>query len=1277
MEKQRWFFSFALSMFFLLLCVVETLPIWAADQGSAFIKVTGPWQGSVFGDVGGQDKITAENFAITELDAHIVKLKSGNNRGKIASTAEGIAFYFQAVPAEVNFDLTAKVRVEAFDLNNQVSFGLMVRDQVYYNEAVKEGLGNYLALGPVDAAKEPAKTVFFRTDSLVKLGDLSVEPKPAAGQEYDLRLRKAGQTYELTFGQEVPVVIEDVSFFSGETLFVGLFTARNTTVVFTDYELRVDHRKVDRLEIDVTALKQEYLLGEELDLTGLVVTAVDADGKQETLAAGDYIVTGFDASQAGTNTLTLNYLGAIGRVKLEIKPLSCTKLELKHYPVQTTYYPGDPFDPEGLAVVGIYNDGYKREELTTEQYTLAISGAEHSGDTYIFTTAGEKTVTVTAAENPAVQTSFTVFVHDATLTRLEIRQAPKKQLYFLGEEFDPAGLVLYAKYSNGNEVRLMPTAYTISPLDSTTVGTKEVAIAHKGQQAFLGLRVKAKEVVGVEITGYPRTTYYVGEALDLTGLEIAKVYDNGEQGVIPSAGYWVDTAGFDTAKVGTGALRLVPADLTLKPVTMPVTVREKPGHHWKSVIFGQSTSAQRNYVEVKEDGVIKLTALEGGGKVATDHDGITFYYTVIDAVKDNFSLSADIRVLAYAKNPHDGQEAFGLMARDAIGNDGESGVFAANMVGVGGFSGGTRNPNGTQLFMRTGVESPDGTGSQGIRSIMIKAEKPEEKKTSPAVSYRLTLAKTNSGFTGKLNDGEEVIFFEPELLNVQDGRFYVGFFTARLATIEVSNIELTVTAAATDAPRVQPPAQPVTPTLKFFSLEQTADPAYPLLVGANVNGSVTIKQGVKVIAEDRLVTAGETLVVPAVLEPNHQTTFTAVFRPDETQSLTSYERLISHFTVTMRTYAEGGDLFVSPTGTSAGLGTMESPLDLDTAVAFAGAGQRIILLDGVYARETKLEIKKHNNGRADRLKALFAAAGAHPVIDFGKKSEGVLLSGDYWHVRGIDFTRSAGNTKGFTVGGNHNIIENCRFYENGDTGLQISRIDVTAPAPEWPSNNLILNCTSFANRDPAENNADGFAAKLTVGDGNVFRGCIAYNNIDDGWDLYTKAGLGAIGPVLVEDCIAYHNGFLLDGTVGKGDKNGFKLGGEGISVPHLIRNCWAFGNGADGFTANSNPGVILINNIAYDNGRNLNLALYPGTVANFQLDGFISYQRTKQERDICPEELHAERNYLFDGTRSQNSLGLSLTAANFVSLEPEIPFARDKGGNIIRGDFLKWISPLR
>jgi hypothetical protein len=60
----------------------------------------------------------------------------------------------------------------------------------------------------------------------------------------------------------------------------------------------------------------------------------------------------------------------------------------------------------------------------------------------------------------------------------------------------------------------------------------------------------------------------------------------------------------------------------------------------------------------------------------------------------------------------------------------------------------------------------------------------------------------------------------------------------------------------------------------------------------------------------------------------------------------------------------------------------------------------------------------------------------------------------------------------------------------GDHGT-IEGIDVlgtsTKPPDKWPRNNLVLNCTSHDNFDPAASNANGFVAKLTCGEGNSFK----------------------------------------------------------------------------------------------------------------------------------------------------------------------------------------------
>ncbi|BCJ39880.1 hypothetical protein GCM10010168_27390 [Actinoplanes ianthinogenes] len=289
-----------------------------------------------------------------------------------------------------------------------------------------------------------------------------------------------------------------------------------------------------------------------------------------------------------------------------------------------------------------------------------------------------------------------------------------------------------------------------------------------------------------------------------------------------------------------------------------------------------------------------------------------------------------------------------------------------------------------------------------------------------------------------------------------------------------------------------------------------------------------------------------------------------------------------------------GALYVSPTGTDSAAGTPSAPTTLTSAITRIGAGGTIYLRGGTYSSAQTVTIAAGNNGTPGALKTLSAYPGEVPVLNFSAQSEdpaarGLAVNGNYWHLYGIVVERAGDN--GIFVGGSNNVIERTVTRFNRDSGLQISRIASDTPAAQWPSNNLILSSESHDNADSDGEDADGFAAKLTVGTGNVFRYTVSHNNIDDGWDLYTKTDTGAIGPVTIEDSLSYDNGTLTDGSqAGAGDRNGYKLGGEDIAVNHIVRRSIAYHNGKHGFTYNSNPGSLTIsNNLSIDNGqRNFN-----------------------------------------------------------------------------------------
>jgi hypothetical protein len=202
----------------------------------------------------------------------------------------------------------------------------------------------------------------------------------------------------------------------------------------------------------------------------------------------------------------------------------------------------------------------------------------------------------------------------------------------------------------------------------------------------------------------------------------------------------------------------------------------------------------------------------------------------------------------------------------------------------------------------------------------------------------------------------------------------------------------------------------------------------------------------------------------------------------------------------------------------------------------------------------------------------------------------------------------------------------------------------------------------------------------------VFQGCISHNNIDDGWDLYTKTDTGAIDPVVIDQCISYNNGTLTDGTFSSaGDRNGFKLGGEDIPVVHIATRNIAFNNGKNGFTFNSNPAAIrVINNLAFDNVEGNfkfdaagplfynDISLYTtGTGQNDRYGGSSGIA-------TGPSNL-----FWFKGSSSRgpsiNDQGLSVSPASFMTLTPPAGgFTRNADSSINLGNFGRLVngSPL-
>lgn len=515
--------------------------------------------------------------------------------------------------------------------------------------------------------------------------------------------------------------------------------------------------------------------------------------------------------------------------------------------------------------------------------------------------------------------------------------------------------------------------------------------------------------------------------------------------------------------------------------------------------------------------------------------------------------------------------------------------------------------------------------------------------------YRITLSRINGGYyeeativkVGPDNQaftdwegktfsfswywGDEGILTDPLLDNDPDN-MYAGFCAARWAEINVSNIEYYDSAASTDKSYKGESDDISSPTISITTPLYTKQAEYTLGVKVNTdNGGLgTIKVNDLVVADnDRLSKAPRNY--PLHLDPNSVNKVVISFTPDKNDTLSSYDTvtLTKYITVCSDIYSDTEPLYVAPDveydgykgvyGTPKGTGERTSPINLDSAIDLVKPGQKIIVLDGTYYRNDTVTLS--TPGRRDKMKYMWADTGANPIFDMQDGPEGLHMNADWWWVKGLTFTNAKDNNKGGGLAASDCIIENCKFHDNGTTGFQVSGSG-SDTFDKWPARNLILNCEVWNNHDSSMNNADGFGCKLTVGNGNIFKGCVSHHNLDDGWDFYTKTISGYIGATVLEDCISYKCTYYLnpdgsDTKYAKGSGNGFKMGGDSMYGQHYLKNCFAFQNLANGFDSNANPAMKLRNCVSYDN-QGSNYGLTTGLEVsrnryNYNLDGCLSY----------------------------------------------------------------------
>lgn len=155
------------------------------------------------------------------------------------------------------------------------------------------------------------------------------------------------------------------------------------TVIVTFDEKTVDFSilvvDISGIEVKTMPTKVEYPKGDVFDATGLSVLVKYTDGTSETITTG-FEVSGFDSSSVGEKTITVTYKTHTATFKVTVYDLS--GIRITSFPSKVYYKIGETFDPSGLTVAEVRQDGTEKEITDYD-----ISGFDSS-------TAGSKTITV-------------------------------------------------------------------------------------------------------------------------------------------------------------------------------------------------------------------------------------------------------------------------------------------------------------------------------------------------------------------------------------------------------------------------------------------------------------------------------------------------------------------------------------------------------------------------------------------------------------------------------------------------------------------------------------------------------------------------------------------------------------------------------------------------------------------------------------------------------------------------------------------------------------------
>ncbi len=257
----------------------------------------------------------------------------------------------------------------------------------------------------------------------------------------------------------------------------------------------------------------------------------------------DYIHSGYDVNNVSIQHIKAKYAGIVSDNELELNVVakSIVSIEIQSKPSKTTYLENmEEFDATGGSVKVNYDNGSSDIVDLSE---CSVSGFDNGS-------IGTKTITVSYA---GLSCDFTIVVFN--LSSIEISTMPEKTNYVLGQPKAFSTGKLKLNYSHGTS-ETVALDNSMCSYDESATGVVAVTVEYGGKTTSFDINVSDKVVDHYEIFSPTKTSYDVGEELDLSGGYIRIVYVSEDDYTVEIplseatvSGFDSDTAGVKTISV--------------------------------------------------------------------------------------------------------------------------------------------------------------------------------------------------------------------------------------------------------------------------------------------------------------------------------------------------------------------------------------------------------------------------------------------------------------------------------------------------------------------------------------------------------------------------------------------------------------------------------------------------------------------------------------------------------------------------------------------------------